>query len=275
MSLVSDLGSEWYDASKITEYKLCPRKYYFRYERGLVKKGEVSTPLLFGVAYHKALEELYRGRPLAEVNQAFLDLFPPEAESKDRTRENGLRLIASYIAKWRHEDFEILAEPELAFHFRLGDFEYVGRIDLLTQSKDGVIRPMDHKTVSRYDQSFELGYKIDIAQTGYIIGARQVTGEPVREAIISASRVTSKITDESFTRKFTTRWPWEFEEWTDEVLETVEDIQRDRARGVWRKHAPSACFAYNHVCPYFGLCTSKDKEELINSAYEVSVWEPV
>lgn len=275
MSLVDDLRSEWYDSSKLTTYNVCPRKYYFRFERNLIKKGDTQTPLVFGTAFHSALESLYRGQGLAAATQSFLERFPEEAEGGDRTRVAGQRLLAAYAAKWRNENFNLVSEPEQAFHFPIDDWEYVGRIDLLVVDPEGVIRPMDHKTTTRFGQQFELGFKVDVQITGYIVGARRLTNSRVTEAIINAVRITSKISDESFARKFTTRLQWEIDEWFDEVRGIVSRIRESRKTNKWPKHAPEACFSYNSVCPYFGICLSRDKESVIETSYKEEIWEPV
>lgn len=272
MSLVSDLGKEWYDSSKINEFDICPRRYEYRYERHLTKRDSKESALQFGIAFHKAMELLYKRRPLDEIEAAFLDLFPAEYEEKDRTRSAGLSLIGGYLSKWRNEPFEVLA-IEQAFHFPIGDFEYVGRLDLLT-IEDKNIRPLDQKTTTRFGQTFELGFKVDIQITGYILGARRLTRENVHEAIVSGSRITSKIGPDSFMRKYTNRTPQELEEWEREVRQKVSEIRAYKAAGFFPKK-PSGCFAYNRACQYYGICTSANREAVIESSFEERIWEPV
>lgn len=278
---------EWYDSSKITSYRLCPRKFYYRYEKNLVPIDYTSTPMEFGSAIHKALESIYRDGPRVREADAykfakvFCDAFPRHMEDRVYTQENGTELLACYILKWEHDKFDILA-IEQPFHLDMPDdidgqgFTYAGRMDLVVEM-DGKIYPWDHKTTSYFGDHFEKGFKLDVQMTGYIKANKVAHGEHAASAaIINALRPTNKISPECFVRKETTRTPEELVEWEHELRATVDQIRSSRLVGRWIKHAPTACFTYNRTCEYYGLCTAGESQRaaLIDSAFEQKVWTP-
>lgn len=304
MSLLEDLGAEWYDASKIVAFKACPIKYWYRYERKLVKQGGFSPELTFGIAIHKALEHVYRGdwadlvpvgpaevhdypsaihegQTMRKMFTEFLSNFPESQEYKDRTRVNGLRLLTAYVHKWRNESFQVLEiERPFALEFKDAqgkvDFYYVGRIDLIVRD-EGEIRPLDHKTAGRFGEIFDGSFKINVAQTGYMRATSQVTGQPCHKAIINGLRVTSKINEEeSFVRRVTTRLPEEFDRWDWEVRDVVTQIRRYRELGKWPQHENN-CYAYMRECDFKAPCIQGEaqREESLIANYEVQEWEPV
>lgn len=126
-----ELQGEWLDASKIETLNLCPRKYFYRHISHLVPKGEISTALSFGQAWHQALACWYLGQGALRVtcpcpsmqgcewcagNQIpqmlalFLLYYPsdPEDPKDPRTQEMGVRMIKAYLAKWQRESFEVI-----------------------------------------------------------------------------------------------------------------------------------------------------------------------
>lgn len=278
---------EWYDASKISAYRLCPRKFFYRYEQNLIPLGYTSTPMQFGSAIHKALEHIYTGDPRERVDgvykfaKIFCDNFPKELEERAYTQELGQELLACYIIKWGQEDFTVLA-VEQPFHLNLPDdiggsgFTYAGRVDMVV-NMGGKIYPFDNKTTSHFGDHFEKGFKLDVQMSGYIKANKVAHGEAAAgAAIINALRPSTKISPECFVRKITTRTPDELVEWENELRSTVDDIRRSRISNRWIKHAPTACFTYNRTCEYYGLCTSgvSQRAALIDSAFEQKVWEP-
>lgn len=313
-SLVDTLQKEWYDATKINTFNTCPRKYYYRHIRELVPKGEIATPLSFGIAIHKALESFYKGtwaehvpcpaeHPPGPFDDCpycdghgktrrfiadFLELFPAEAENGARTRFIGTSLLLQYALHWKDDPMlkkvEMVEQP-FAIYLDHSDCYWVGRIDLLV--KDDKRRPWDHKTTSRFGEAFEGGFKIDVQITGYIVAVQTMERDPsINEAVINALRVTTKISNESFMRKITTRMPHEIDEWHRTVGEAIATIRRYKALGEDESGRDSAeawpqngqgCFAYNHACEYRSLClmAPEKREALINAAYVVEKWEPV
>lgn len=280
-TLTSDLDSEWYDNTKLALYRLCPQKYYYRIEQGLVPKG-TDYALAFGIAIHKALETIYDGTykdktdDMYKYQKVFLDMYTSEPEKGHRTRAIGLELLTHYLVRWQNEPFEVIG-IETPFVLHMSDFALVGRIDLLIKW-DELVMPLDHKTTSFFGEHFELGYKLDPQPTIYMKAVDNLyRGQSVMKAVINALRVTNKITDESFVRKITTRNSREVDKCFADIRDTVGKIRQSAECNVWPRSAPQACFAYNRTCEYYALCTSHNDQHttLRDNAYNREMWQPV
>ena len=267
---------EWFDNSKITAFRHCPRKYWYRYERNLVPKdhAEGGKAMLFGGAIHKGLELLYVSGSVDQACSAFRECFPTELEEGPYSVLVGTSLLETYAAKWFPEHFEVLA-IEQSFQIPMGDFNFIGRMDLLAKANDRIF-PVDHKTTSRWGVIFDNSFRVDGQFSGYIRANQRLHGEAAANfAMVDALRVTVRVTDESFARKFTNRTPTELDRWEADLLHSVEDIRRARTHRRWMKNAPVACFAYNRLCEYFRLCSHPgDPEELIDMDYMQLPWSP-
>jgi hypothetical protein len=300
---------EWLDASKISLLHLCPQKFQYRHELGLVPKIDTSdeqqfaNPAQFGFALHKALESLYDGSGFEQVTCPcpFLDLegcgfcaaasipnflaqflinypWDPEWDKDPRTRRTGELILTRYIEKWRNENFDVIA-VEVPFTLPFPEFNYIGRIDLVGRWRDGTRRifPNDHKSTTRFGDIFDQQFKLSLQMTGYMIAVEEICKEPVMDAQINAFRVTSIIQDESFKRIITTRTSDEKERFRAEVEAAWSDIKRYREVKFFPRHAPFACSAYMKRCEYYSLCTAGPhaREELMQQAYEVKPWTPL
>lgn len=289
MSLVEDLGKPWVDSSKLKCFRLCPRKYFWRYELGIVPALSESTDLAFGSGIHKGLETFYAGSAfelvpdhsryardgkIRRMFKEFLDLFPEHLETKYKTRQAGLLLLANYAEHWKGESLNVISVEQPAI-MDMGDYVYVTKMDLVVEDTDG-IHPWDHKTASRFDAIFEGSFKIDIQITGYIAAVRRLFGSKARKAIINALKPSAKISNDNFLRKLTYRTDEELAAWEDQVKFMLTEIDSCRESDVWPMH-DYACFAYYRECEYRPLCLSSNiqRPEIIERSYRRDVWEPV
>lgn len=296
-----DQLGEWLDSSKVSEFQLCPRKFYYRHERHLVPYEHDASinwanPMTFGSGLHAALASYYdnsafvestcpcpdicvycEGKKIPRILAQFLIHYPddPTDDRDPRTRDRGLLIIREYLKKWGREPFKVIG-TEMSFALEFEGFNYIGRVDLLVE-EDGKIRPDDHKSTTRFGMMFEQQFKVSHQMTGYMQGVAKALGIDITEGEINALRVTANISEDSFLRLTTTRTPEDFEEWHREVEEIFLDIKRCREREWWPKHAPYACSAYNRTCEYYNLCASgaSAREEMIKRSYIVQPWKPV
>lgn len=308
---MDEIEVEWLDASKKDLLNLCPRKFFYRHELGLIPKGtgslqDYANAAQYGVAIHAGLATLYDGNGhdlvtcpcpdmegcefchgdrIPRMAAQFLIHYPcdPPVDDKDpRTRARGIEILYAYLEKYRREIFQVEA-VEVPFELEFFDdngkllFKYVGRIDLLAR-ENGKLSPWDHKSTSRFGEMFQIQWKLSGQVTGYIRSTHEITHESCDEGTVNAIRVTTKITDESFMRITTRRTPDEFLEWEAELREAFHRIQDYRAKNFWPKYAPFCCSAYNKVCEYYALCASGDpqtRQNIIASHYEVRPWDPM
>ena len=165
----------YYDNTRLSCYKTCPRQYYFRHLRNWRKKG-ISAPLAFGLSWHAAQDVIWGlvgKKPDDEVAALayarFLETWIEEdmphpddmdfdkiEELEPRTPQIGAEMIVNYI--FARKEFitscdEIVAiEQPFAIPLYPGESNtkfYIGRIDKLVK-RGGRIYPIEHKTTSMY-----------------------------------------------------------------------------------------------------------------------------
>lgn len=298
--VVEEIG-EWLDASKVDLLHLCPQKYFWRIESGLVPLYEDPiNPMSFGFALHAGLESLYdgsgfemstcpcptfegcrfcKGLKIPKFLVSFLINYPedPQDERDPRTQLRGVEILCRYIEKWKTDQFDVIA-VEVPFTIPFREFNFIGRIDLVGRWKDSQrLFPNDHKSTTRFGDLFDQQFKLSIQMTGYIVALESIMHEEVNEAQINAIRVTTKIDEDSFKRILTSRSPEEKERWKQEIQSAWEMIKHHRATGFWPRHAPYACSAYFRRCEYYALCTSgpATQEDLIRNSFEYKPWTPI
>lgn len=296
------MADDWIDASKVDCLNMCPQKYFWRYEAHLKGIHEDISALTFGGAIHSSLELLYKneafnlvqcpdcaisqaagcayckGSTIPAIAAAFLAGYPtdPEDPRNARTRSRGLEMLEVYLIKWGREPFKVLA-VEQPFELEMGDFRYVGKMDLIVQRNDS-IRPLDHKTTSFLGNNFEKGFKLSSQISGYIKACQVTTGEEVWDGEINALRITTRIDpDQSFFRMTTSRTPEELDRWQWDVTDAMRRIREYRQIGTWPRNAPYSCTAYNKLCEYYQLCTTgvDVQNTLRETAYKVEIWTPL
>lgn len=297
-SNIDEIG-ERMDASRIDCYKLCPKKFYWRYEQRIQPKGYEATAANFGGAIHAALATFYEGRafepatcpcetvcaicasskkaweegyqglgnPIPRAYAAFLIHYPkdPEREKDNRTRDFGLQLIYEYIKKYGNEvGVKVLAVEE-TFVIPYPEFNLVGRIDLLLRTSIDIIL-RDIKTSSRVDLLL-LTAALSMQAGIYMLAMSKIFKQHVGTEEIDALH-TGKYSKERFVRHTVTMTPEDLELIEKELLYYWERIKENRRDGLWPANRGYACTAYNGVCEYYNICYSKDNPEIIENSYE-------
>jgi len=174
-----------YDNTRLSDYKRCPRLYFFRHVLDWRPAGS-AVPLIFGGAWHSAMEVVWANIKTMErqelVTRAygkFLETwcgsgmpapseidYEMEKELSPRTPGQALEMIIGYIdvRKPHAEDFEVLAIEQpfiVPLDPRDDTLFYVGKIDkiVLRQKK---ILGIEHKTTTAYrkdkSQPFRAGF---------------------------------------------------------------------------------------------------------------------
>lgn len=174
----------FYDNTELSCHKLCPRKYYFRHELGMVRDwdGMGSAALAFGLAWHSAMDVIWQAicthkekdnkKVLAAAYTAWEDKWAEEKmpraheldsdlrkELKARTPDTALEMLDSYIAERRtflECKVEALVAVEKPFAVPIypdnDSVWYCGRLDKVVKM-EGKIYIIDHKTTSAYRRS--------------------------------------------------------------------------------------------------------------------------
>jgi len=210
------------DNSKRATFLECPRKYFIEYEKHL-RTLNGSTPLRYGLAWHRGLEATYTAdwensypsssalalHSILHANETF-DAETDKATNwfpDYRTKQN---LAEAFYHYWQQfavdfQNFEILSAeepfeitllpstPKQGIFYKtsgLYAFQFVGIIDLCIKTS-GATWLFDHKTTSqpiyREAERLERSYQF----LGYANAARRWLSLPVQGAIISFHHLSS------------------------------------------------------------------------------------
>lgn len=260
-----------FDNSMLVLYKSCPRKYYYRCVEHLCPKIPVSVHILFGQAFHKALDVWYTEHDVKLSVEEFVSEFQAyDGLHETKTLRKGTEAIIKYVEKYKNEPLKVI-QVEMGFTIELGKYIYVGRIDAVAEGT-GVLEGIyiiDHKTTSKKNSVLvDPNHQID----GYIYGENQISGKPVAGAILN----NIVILKNSVTpyRQFTKRSASDIHNWINTTLAWMDRISSDKD---FPKNT-SACKDFNHLCDYIILCKNDRDEELCrnlqNNFYTIKKWEP-
>ena len=284
---------EAFDNTRLTEFKSCPRKYYFRHVMGWVPDKR-RTPLIFGSAWHKAMEEVWadtcvhrvrdKGQVLRGGLKAFMTEWQahgmPEVLSYDeeqnfapRTPGVAHEMLANYIDKrWLmmispetellhvEKSFKVALNPERTRF-------YVGLIDKIIMQR-GRIYSIEHKTTTAYRKggpfrdiftdSFSPNSQVDgYAFALHILFPGRVGGIWVDAALVHKSEDGVMIIPVERQREQLDGWLWETHYWISNIAQNMTllaDVKpEDRYMHAFPKQTGN-CFNFNAACEYIDLC---------------------
>lgn len=218
-----------YDNTRISEFKVCPRKFYWRHVRDFAPDGK-SVALIFGGSWHAALDALYTNyrdlygpqhdSVLAAAYEAFISKWMEEglphpseldidqlADMSPRTPQIAKEMLYAYPEARRHiftdPSFELIAvEKPFAVPLDPNDESkwYVGRLDKVIKWR-GKYLVIEHKTSTSYKKggpfradfvdSFSLSSQID----GYLFGLRALYRDLAAGVWVDAALVHKEIHD--------------------------------------------------------------------------------
>lgn len=166
-----------YDNTKLSTYKSCPRKYFFRHVMHWRQEG-IAVDLTFGLAWHEAMDMVWQlanqsapHRDILQVAYAAFkakwleeglpdpDTAPPEAFDSFKAKTPGIafQMLNSYIAnRYKFlQNIELLGveKPFMVPIFpQSSNIFYIGRLDKVFRS-DGRVITGEHKTTGQYQGS--------------------------------------------------------------------------------------------------------------------------
>lgn len=265
------MDANTFDSSSLKTYVACPRKYYWRYVRHLLKKGPKSPPLSFGTAIHEALRLWYIHHDIELVVDAFHDLWDERFSDKKRTHDRGEALLRGYAKRYDQEHFTWISEPETTFNLDLNGSTFVGRFDGIVNFQ-GTPLVIDHKTATKYGSTYFYQFRPDMQMSAYVWAANQLYEETIEGALINVLYFTTRQID--YYRSLINRQAWEIQEFLDVATRNIAEIRsKDVTDHTDWEPRWSFCQHWG-TCPYRDLCTEKDPEPLIQSMYRVEEWDP-
>jgi len=174
--MMATTDMQFYDNTRVSEFRRCPRRFYFRHVRDWTTLG-TSPALVFGSSWHEAMDTVWGcfklGKQLSDEEiasvafESFCNKWAAEGmtpfdqmdademkQLKARTPMTAYEMIFNYVGERRGflEDIEILdIEPPFAVPLDPDNpnLWYVGRLDKVWKRR-GDIHVMEHKTTSLY-----------------------------------------------------------------------------------------------------------------------------
>lgn len=304
-------GYIFYDNSTLNDFRVCPRKGYFKHIRKFAPSG-IAMPLIFGGAWHSAMDVLWplsskgikKNQVIEESFEAFLKFWANTEASKldeftlndlyfPRVPTKALELLSFYFDEYGESllDYEI-ATIELPFIVPLTNDEtklmYIGRIDKDVMYKGGPHEFFDHKTGSALETMWTNSFSPNDQFDGYFHAGKMLYGNSFHSITVDGIQVHK-------TKKAVKRLPLllqipQVEGWLWETLEQIGEIEYNekllleyRESGKHQNFLPAfpknctACAnQYGKPCPYRDLCVYQNNPEdhEMMDAFEPSTWVP-
>lgn len=245
-----------YDNTRISDFKKCPRFYYYRHVRDWEPMA-TRIPLDFGGAWHVAMEIVWpaivAGKPKADIIQAAYLAFIQdwvargqpqpkdinyelEKQMSPRTPAVALEMLSDYVTTRynRIQDLELVS-VERPFVVPLDPEDdtlfYIGKIDKVVRERQGrgKIRGIEHKTTTSYKKegkfktSFLDSFSPNSQVDGYIyslhmtFGHDKVAGVWVDGALVHKTETGFIFIPVEKQLQQTNMWLWNTRYWIDMI----------------------------------------------------------
>lgn len=287
------------DSSSLTEFKVCPRKYYYSIVLGRQPQAD-SIHLTFGILLHKAVELYHKARVTEPHYTALRSAVKWAMEStwdKERNKpwdsddryKNRLTLIRTLV--WYLDQYERdglvtstmsdgRVAVEIPFNFDSGytastgeDFVICGTLDRIVLYGDRYY-VMDLKTTkSTIGPYYFKKYSPDNQVTIYSIAGSMMFHQPIEGLVIDACQVA--IEKSAFERGFIDRSVHQRDEWQRNLGYWLNNINNCAESGNWPQN-DSACDRYGG-CPFRPVCSQSNataQSTMLEGAYRDRVWDP-
>jgi len=289
------------DSTKLQSWAKCPRSFFYEYLLGW-RPNRKSNHLVFGQAWHLALEHLYKHNfkptECAPAYELFLECYRKDfPETTDewfggKTPDNALFALTEYVKKYQADPFEIkVLETEVDGVVDIGSNRTLSaRLDLVGQ-QDGRIMALEHKTGSRGGETWARQWSNSIQIGTYIYALTSYFCKP--QDLLPKVVVNGTFFHKSkreFLRVPCMRTIVAMEEWLATVHTILDEIQGEISKLVAEKGGgtqmrsfrmnPTSCTQYG-CCQYFDLCTctfhpiEAAQAGYIPDGFKVSWWNPL
>lgn len=187
-------------SSAVKLFRRCKRKFFWKYMLRLHPRSS-DRHLILGSAFHQCLGQWYRGkrvsmRKIIRGFQTHLDgVIADQGEFFDQDDLDKTQSMADTFAgmmlgyaetyeRDRNEWNILRPSIEAKFSVDMGDFDYQGKIDLITQIRSSRQNTLvEHKTASKISSSYVDRLPLDTQIRGYIFGATYGLGLRVNEVM--------------------------------------------------------------------------------------------
>ena len=293
------------DNSAISEYKRCPRAYFYRYVLGF---DTTANPpyFLWGTAYHKFRElleiEYTNNRKTLDISTSIslsiavalvkaIEYWnqlaiknPPDYAESPRAKFNHLNLAnfklacESILKYWSKEkesgNVEVLAtEQPIRVQLPNGEW-YGGRADQVIRA-NGKVRGRDFKTTTKIEMYYTRSFTPNAQFAGYTYAEGIIHGSPIRGQTVEVLYGIQPGLKKPFAPvikpyivDFTSE---QIEEWLQGTMEVMEQMKVSRENDFYRMNENACTF-----CPFHDVCrmpNETSRVSVLKNKYKVSVWD--
>lgn len=297
------MTDRYYDNTRISEFRTCHRKFFYRHVMDWTSVG-LSTPLLFGSAWHAAMDRVWElggdrenARNLGtedwarQGHEAFMAEWVkgggPEMVDIDedwayklgfRNPMVALEMLYAYVDErrplFKRDSFELISiEQPFAVPLDPEDESlfYVGRFDKIFRIKEGIIIG-EHKTTSLYSKAatframFIDSFSPNSQVDGYLHAARVLYGDEVKSCWIDAALVHKTVHD-GFKFIPVERQFKQLDAWLWETRSWIDEIEANW--NILRETSPEGDFDLTEAAymPAFAKNTSSCQDFARNCPY--------
>jgi len=272
--------------NSINIYRSCPKKYQWRYIKGLTPYKK-SSALTLGSIVHDAFDMYYNGFSEAEVTGYITKTADEEiAKSPPDMAEDLLLMKYTALGMWMYypKDLSVFSKivPELSLKIRFDrGVDLVLRLDGLVEV-DGKLWVRELKTTGMSFSQFEQRCETSPQCSTYTYAARK-NGYPVEGVIFdfvkkpllrrhvreSKEQFGKRIMGDFkmrpifyYKRHYSYRSAETLDLFEKDLFSTVKELKRKCRKGDEWYRNPDNCWNFNSACPYMPICFHKDPDPL-------------
>lgn len=305
------MAKSFFDNTKLSDYKKCPRKYYLRHERGWRKQG-TAAPLVFGLSWHEGMDTVWQGygkvsnedlvelamysfgekwagegyKPIDQLDFQDLEMLgartPMNAKEMFRNyieQREGILTNMTLVAAER--PFAVPLYPDRT------DIWYIGRRDKdIIINGDRVV--IEHKTTTEY--KVDGGFKSSYVESwypnsqceGYLYASNIEYGN-VKQVWVDAALVHKKVHDcfkfipVGATFAALDAWLWEARDWVERVESERERLLNmtgaEKVLTAFPKNTEQCCDKYG-MCSFIDICRGYPNPEQLREPPAGFIFEP-
>lgn len=293
------------DNTALQAYMRCPREYWMSMVLHRRPKGK-SAPLVFGTAWHKALEIHYRSNGNRDlVHLAVAQAWEGHDAADDYRTLN--RVLLEYDKYVKHygppgrEDAKTLgsgadAVVEMSTNAQGDDLlhPWAGKIDRIIEL-NGLYYIEDHKTTSRFDKNYFRQFDLSNQMMGYTYLGKQIL--PNLNIVGVRINLLHVLTEKSaFHRQLFTFSPPQIKEWTvnsnhwmARLARDYEQVKADIEAGLYDPavdlappsfpghYGDDGCSRKFGMCAYHPVCSSSPKirKDVLEREFDINPWNPL
>lgn len=301
----------YYDNTRLSDYKECPRKFFFRHIKHWRRKG-IAMPLIFGLSWHEAMDVVWglMGRTDdTKVHALAFERFCQEWVAQGQPMEEDAN--SEEIERWKMRRPSVASEMLWHYIQKVGPFIreseiinierpfavpldpenpnlfYIGRLDKEIR-RGRSVHIVEHKTTTAFSK--EHGFLLDYQQSwtpnsqidGYLHSGHMLHGDDMKSVYVDAVLV-HKV--HHSIQKFipVERMLTALDDWRNATQMWVDRVENDKA--VYRSGDTESCFPMNTnschgkygQCSYIDVCKFVAKPMQRTTppeGFEVERWSP-